>query len=109
LDKLKEVEFEASFMIVPLLIHADPSKSFVLETNAFNFALGVMFSQLEDDDLFHPVNFHSHKFFLLRLTARFMIKNFWPLLMFLKNGVIYSKELNMKSLCTLIIKTSSIS
>jgi hypothetical protein len=48
-------------------------------------------------------------FFLLKLTMRFTINNFWLLSMFLKNGVTYLKEFNMKSLCIPIIRTSSIS
>jgi hypothetical protein len=48
-------------------------------------------------------------FFLLRLTTRFMINNFWLLSMLLKNVIIYLKELNMKLLCTMIIRTYSIS
>jgi hypothetical protein len=48
-------------------------------------------------------------FFLLKLTMRFMIKIYWPLSMLLKNGVIYLKEFNMKSLCTPIIRTFNIS
>jgi hypothetical protein len=35
---------KASFIITPLLIHVDLSKSFVLETNAFDFALGAVLS-----------------------------------------------------------------
>jgi hypothetical protein len=70
LDKLKEVELEASFRTTPLLIHADPSKSFILETNVFNFTLGAMFSQLEDDDLLHPIGFHTHKFFHVEVNYK---------------------------------------
>jgi hypothetical protein len=70
LDKLKEVEFEASITTSLLLTHADPSKSFVLETNAFNFAFGTMFSQLEVNDLLHLVDFHSHKFFLAEINYK---------------------------------------
>jgi hypothetical protein len=53
---------KASFMIAPLLIHVDLSKPFVLETNAFDFALGTILSQPKEDNLFHLVGFCSHKF-----------------------------------------------
>jgi hypothetical protein len=53
---------KASFTIAPFLIHLDPSKPLVLETNAFDFAIVVMFTQLGEDNFFHPVNFRSHKF-----------------------------------------------
>jgi len=35
---------KASFMIVPLLVHVDPSKLFVLKTDASDYALSVVFS-----------------------------------------------------------------
>jgi hypothetical protein len=53
---------KVSFTITPLLIHADPSKPFVLEMNAFDFAIRVIPSQLEEDNLLHFVNFCSRKF-----------------------------------------------
>jgi hypothetical protein len=49
-------------MTAPFFIHANPSKSFVLETNVSNFTLGIVLSQLKDDDLFHLIGFCSHKF-----------------------------------------------
>jgi hypothetical protein len=35
-----------SFTIAPLLIHANPSKPFVLKTDVFNFAIDFVLSQL---------------------------------------------------------------
>jgi hypothetical protein len=55
-------------MIVPLLIHADPSKPFVLEMDASNFALSVIFSQPREDNFLHPIGFHSHKFFPVEIN-----------------------------------------
>jgi hypothetical protein len=54
---------KACFTIVPLLIYVGLSKPFVLETNTSNFALGVVLSQPEENNLLHPIGFHSHKFF----------------------------------------------
>ncbi len=54
---------KASFTIAPLLIHADLSKPFVLEIDTFDFALGVILSQLGEDNFFHPVGFRFRKFF----------------------------------------------
>jgi hypothetical protein len=59
---------KASFMTTPLLIHTNLSKSFVLETNASNFALGVVFSQPKDNDLLHPIDFHSCKKILVEIN-----------------------------------------
>jgi hypothetical protein len=67
---------KASFITAPLLIHANPSKPFVLEMNTFDFAVGVMFSQLGKENLFHPVDFCFRKFSPMELITRFMIKNF---------------------------------
>jgi len=53
---------KASFMIVPPLIDVCLSKPFVLEMDTSNFALGVVFSQLGEDNLLHPIGFHSRKF-----------------------------------------------
>jgi hypothetical protein len=53
---------KASFTTIPLLIHADPSKPFVLEIDASNFAIGTILSQLGEDNLFHLIGFHSCKF-----------------------------------------------
>jgi len=137
---------KASFTVdTPLLIHANPSKPFVLKMNASDFALGVVLSQLREDNLLHLVDFRFRKFSptkinykihdkellaivdafekwhhlfeeaqyeiivyfitrisnISRLTTRFMTKNSWPSWMPLKNGIIYLKKLNMKSLCIL--------
>jgi hypothetical protein len=59
---------ETSFMIAPLLIHANLSKPFVLETDASNFAIGAMFSQLGKNNLLHVVNFYSCKFFPIKIN-----------------------------------------
>jgi len=44
------------------LIHANPSKPFVLEMDASNFVVGTIFSQLGEENLLLPINFHFHKF-----------------------------------------------
>ncbi len=53
---------KAFFTTAPFLIHAKPSKPFVLETNIFDFVVGAMLSQLGKDNLLCPVDFRSHKF-----------------------------------------------
>jgi hypothetical protein len=52
----------------PLLIHVDLSKPFILETNVSDFAIGVTFSQLGVDNLFHHINFCFHKFSLVEIN-----------------------------------------
>jgi hypothetical protein len=68
---------KASFMTTtPLLIHADPSKHFVLETDASNFAIGVVLSQLGEDNFLHLVVFRSHNFSFIKLNYEIHDKEF---------------------------------
>jgi hypothetical protein len=53
---------KASFITTPFFIHAHPSKLFVLQTNAFEFALGVVLSQPRGNNILHIVGFCSHNF-----------------------------------------------
>jgi hypothetical protein len=65
-----------SFTILPLLIHVEPSKPFVLEMDTFDFALGATFSQLEEDIFFIQLVSILVSFLLPRLTTRFKDKEF---------------------------------
>jgi hypothetical protein len=42
-----------------VLRHADPTKRFVLETDASDYAYGAVLSQKGEDGKFHPVAFYS--------------------------------------------------
>jgi hypothetical protein len=53
---------KAFFMIALPLIHEDPSTPFVLEMDAFNFAVSVVLSQLGEDNVLHLVGFHFRMF-----------------------------------------------
>ncbi len=59
---------KASFTTTPLLIHVGPSKPFVLETKASNFTLGVVFSQLEENNLLRLVGFCYRKFSFIKIN-----------------------------------------
>jgi hypothetical protein len=48
--------------MAPILIHPDFSKPFFLESNAFDYALGVVLSQKGEDEQLHLIAFHSRKF-----------------------------------------------
>ena len=43
----------------PVLIHADPTKRFQMETDASDFAYGAVLSQKGSDQKFHPIAFYS--------------------------------------------------
>jgi hypothetical protein len=50
-----------AFTSAPILIHPDPAKPFIVETDASDFALGAILSQFGIDGLQHPVAFYSRK------------------------------------------------
>ena len=60
-----EAAFEALrtlFVSAPILYRVDFSKAFFMETDASDFALGAVLSQMGTDDKLHPIAFHSRKF-----------------------------------------------
>jgi len=50
------------FTTGPILTHFDDTRPTKLETDDSDFALGAVFSQLCEDEKWHPVAFHSRKF-----------------------------------------------
>jgi hypothetical protein len=50
-----------AFTSAPILIHPDLAKPFIVETNASDFALGVILFQFGIDGLLHLVAFYSRK------------------------------------------------
>jgi len=65
-DKLEwNVEADQAFETLKKVfttVHPDFQKPFFLETDASDFALGVVLSQPDKDGRLHPVTFHSRKF-----------------------------------------------
>jgi hypothetical protein len=92
-----------------LLIHADPFRPFILETDVYHFAISITFSQLGEDNLFHPINFQFHKFSFVEINYEIHDNELLAIMDAFEEYVIYLKELNMKSSCIQIIRTSSIS
>jgi RNase H-like domain found in reverse transcriptase/Reverse transcriptase (RNA-dependent DNA polymerase)/Integrase zinc binding domain/Integrase core domain/Chromo (CHRromatin Organisation MOdifier) domain/Retroviral aspartyl protease len=52
-------ELKTAFTTAPVLIHFDPSKPIVVETDASDYALGAVASQQAPDGKLHPFAFHS--------------------------------------------------
>ena len=48
-----------AFTLAPILVHANPAKSFVIDAVASNFSLGLIISHTRDDRKLHPITFHS--------------------------------------------------
>jgi hypothetical protein len=57
-------------MSAPFFIHANPSKPFVLEMDVFDFAVGIVFSQLGKDNLLHLVGFHYCNFLHAKINYK---------------------------------------
>jgi hypothetical protein len=54
--------FKERFTTAPILIHFDLTKICIVETDASDFALGLILSQKDEDGRLHPIAFHSRKF-----------------------------------------------
>ena len=55
-------DLKTAFTTAPILVHPDFTKAFYLETDASDFALGAVLSQIGADGKLHPVAFYSRKF-----------------------------------------------
>jgi hypothetical protein len=45
-----------------VLLHADPRKPFQVETDASEFPIGAILSQVDDTNIMSPVAYYSRKF-----------------------------------------------
>jgi len=64
-----------AFTTIPILTHPDFSSLFFLETNASDFVLGAILSQIGEDRKLHPIAFHSRKFSATNINYKFTTKN----------------------------------
>ena len=53
---------KSAFITAPILMHFDPSLKIVIETDASDYALGAILSQIHPDNRTHPVAFYGRKF-----------------------------------------------
>jgi hypothetical protein len=67
--------------------------------DVFDFVIGIVLFQLGETNFLHPIGFYSCKFSPIEINYEIHDKE--PLWMPLRNGIIFLKEFNMKSLCTL--------
>jgi len=55
-------ELKQRFTTTPILAHFDAQGPVIIETDASDFAIGVVLSQRDEEGKLHPVAFHSRKF-----------------------------------------------
>jgi hypothetical protein len=55
-------DLKVAFTTAPILVHPDFTKAFYMETDASDFALGAVLSQMGEDGKLHPIAFYSRKF-----------------------------------------------
>jgi len=55
------VTLKQAFTQAPVLLHADNSKPFFLETDASDFAIAGILSQMDSNEQLHPVAYYSRK------------------------------------------------
>jgi len=50
------------FTTAPILAHFDASRPVIIEADASDFAIGAVLSQRDNENILHPVTFHSRKY-----------------------------------------------
>jgi hypothetical protein len=85
-----------AFTFAPILIHPDPAKPFIVETDASDFALGAILSQFGIDGLLHPIAFYSRKLTSAEINYQVYDKELLAIITFdqqdgllLRNNLIY--------------------
>jgi hypothetical protein len=71
------LNYTESFPKAPFLTHVIPNCNCIIETNAFNFMLGLLLSQKEDHNMQHIIAYHSRKF--SRAEINYEVNNQVPL------------------------------
>ena len=56
------LDLKTAFTTALILVHANFAKDFYLESDASDFALGAVLSQMGVDEKLHPITFYSRKF-----------------------------------------------
>jgi hypothetical protein len=64
------VNLKECFTTMPILTHFNPKRQCIVETDATDFVLGAVLSQKEDDDMLHPIAYHSRKFSLAEINYK---------------------------------------
>ena len=51
-----------TFMFAPVLLHPDPMKLSIVETDVLDFAISSILSQPNTDEALYPMAYYSYKF-----------------------------------------------
>ena len=63
-------------IFTPVLIHPDPSKPFIVECDASNYAIGGILFQKDDEGKLHPVAYYSRSLSNVEVNYSSLKKNF---------------------------------
>ena len=61
-------ELKNRLTTAPVLIHPDPSKPFIVECDASNYAIGGILSQKDDEGKLHPVAYYSRSLLIVEVN-----------------------------------------
>jgi hypothetical protein len=97
------------FIIITFLIHANPCRPFILEKNVYNFTLSTILSQLEGNNLFHPIDFDFCNFFSIEINYEIHDKELLTIVDAFEKLCHFYEGVQHESLCILIFKIFNIS
>jgi RNase H-like domain found in reverse transcriptase len=75
--KLAFLTLKQAFISTPVLTHYKPSCPLVIETDASDYALAAILSQVESNREIHPVTYLSWTFLDTNSTTTHMTRNSW--------------------------------
>ena len=104
--KLAFLSLQQAFTTAPVLTHYKPDCSLVIETNASNYVLATILSQVEPDGDIHLITYLSQ---MPNSTMIHMTKNLWLSMKHLKLGDITLREQMYKLMWSQTTKTWNIS
>jgi hypothetical protein len=110
-EKAKEASkvLKKAFTSVPIFVHANSSKPFILEANVLDFALGSVLSQYDEDGQLHPIAYCSRKFSTIEINYEIHDKKLLAIIDTFKEWRHFLKGLNIQLQYIRITKNLNIS
>ena len=69
-----------AFTSARILLHPNPTKPFIVETDASDFAIDTILSQLNNDGVHHPIAYYLRKFTILEIKYPIYDKKLTPII-----------------------------